>query len=69
MIGVINKNEKVKCPECGWKGLLGDAKCALFIDQRYMTPPNLGGDGYNFRCPECKTKVKEIRYAPPYLRK
>ena len=68
MIGVVNKNEKIKCGTCGWAGLLGDAKCAIYIDQRYMTPVNLGGDGYNFRCPECRGKVKEIRYSPPNMR-
>jgi predicted RNA-binding Zn-ribbon protein involved in translation (DUF1610 family) len=68
MIGVINQNEKVSCRDCGWEGKLGEAICAMWIDPMYRTPVNAGGDGYNFRCPRCKNKVKVIRYDPPKMR-
>lgn len=65
MIGVVDSNQKVSCPNCEWKGLLGDAFCALYIDPKFRTPVAMGGDGYNFRCPVCKMKVHEVRYNKP----
>jgi len=59
----INQYQKVTCTKCKKVSLLGDLKPALYIENitsgKYRAP-DAGGNGYNFRCPECKTLV----YAP-----
>ena len=58
----LNMEEAVKCTYCGWEGKIAGTIQALWIDPNKRTPPPIG-DGYNLRCPECKTKVKTVRYA------
>lgn len=59
----INQYQKCTCPKCKKVSLLGDIKPALYIENiesGKFRAPDAGGNGYNFRCPECKT----IIYAP-----
>ena len=59
----INQFQKVKCPTCTHTYLLGDLKPALYIENittGKFRAPSAGGNGYNFRCPNCKN----ILYAP-----
>ena len=56
----LKMNEKQKC-ECGWTGTTADTIMALWIDPIKRSPPPIG-DGYNLRCPMCKSKVKIVRY-------
>lgn len=49
-----------KCPAgCGWHGMLGESKIAIYLDWRpeYFIPANQGGNGYVYRCPDCKEKL------------
>lgn len=57
----LNMDEAVKCTYCGWGGTVGETIRGLWIDPNTRTPPPIG-DGYNLRCPDCKSKVKSIRY-------
>ena len=57
----IDMNENLDCEECGWTGAAGDTVMAMWIDPIRRTPPPIG-DGYNLRCPQCKSKVKTVRY-------
>ena len=59
----INVVEKLRC-DCGWSGTAGDTIHAMWIDPIFRTPPPIG-DGYNLRCPACKSKVKSVRYTAP----
>jgi len=59
----INQYQKVTCSKCKKVSLLGDLKPALYVENitsGKFRAPDEGGNGYNFRCPECKTLV----YAP-----
>jgi hypothetical protein len=59
----INQYDKKTCPTCKRTYLLGDLKPALYIeniDSGKFRSPSEGGNGYNYRCPNCKN----ILYAP-----
>lgn len=49
----------VQCYGCGWKGILAEARQSIYIDHRpmYFIPAADGGNGTNWRCPECKNLI------------
>lgn len=55
---------KVQCYGCGWKGQLLEAKQSVFIDWRpgRQIPASEGGNGKNYRCPQCKELIFYTRY-------
>ena len=55
----------VKCPRCEHKYMLGELKPALFVElvtSPNFRPPDAGGNGYNYRCPNCGTKIYTPRW-------
>jgi phage FluMu protein Com len=61
----INQYQKVKCNRCGVVALLGDLKPALYVQNistGLFRPPDMGGNGYNFRCPNCKGLIYTPRW-------
>lgn len=44
-----------QCYGCGWKGQLFEAKQSIFLDWRpgMLIPASKGGNGKNYRCPQC----------------
>ena len=54
---LVTELTKAECYGCGWKGILAEAAQSIYIDMRpgYQIPASQGGNGKNWRCPNCKT--------------
>lgn len=58
----VNQFYQVTCWKCSRKWRLGDLQPKLYIesDMRLFRAPDMGGNGYNYDCPHCKSLI----YAP-----
>lgn len=59
----VDQFQTVKCPQCKHKYMLGELKPAMhleLINTGKFRPPDAGGNGWNYRCPNCKVLI----YAP-----
>lgn len=58
----INTQQKVQCWRCKRMYWLKDLMPKLYIesDMRLFRAPDMGGNGYNYDCPHCKS----LMYAP-----
>jgi hypothetical protein len=57
---VIDQYKKITCRKCGTVSQLGDIQPAMFIekiDTGRFRPPAMGGNGWNFHCPQCKETI------------
>lgn len=55
----VTEMTDVQCYSCGWKGMLGEAKKSIYIDNRpgMLIPTSQGGNGTRWRCPLCKELI------------
>lgn len=61
----IDQYQKVRCPRCETVSILGDIKPAMFlymVDNPLFRPPVMGGNGWNFHCPQCKETIWKPRW-------
>ena len=69
---IVTPGTVVQCPQCGWKGYLGDCLQAIFLDHRpgRLISAEKGGNGKTYRCPQkdsqghscCKHLIFFTRY-------
>ena len=55
----VTQATSVQCYGCGWKGILAEAKQSIYLDMRpgYTISASQGGNGKNWRCPQCKSLI------------
>jgi predicted RNA-binding Zn-ribbon protein involved in translation (DUF1610 family) len=60
----VTQGTIVQCPSCGWKNYLGNAAQSIYLDHRpgMLISAEHGGNGKNYRCPECKHLIFFTRY-------
>ena len=59
---VVTLMTDVQCYSCGWKGMLGESKQSVYLDHRNLIPASMGGNGKNYRCPQCSQLIFYTRY-------
>lgn len=59
---VVTQMTVVQCFACGWKDHLGNADQSIYLDYRNLIPASKGGNGKNYRCPQCKQLLFFTRY-------
>lgn len=61
---VVTQETVVQCYHCGWKDYLGNASQSIYLDHRpgFLIPAERGGNGKNYRCPQCKELIFYVRY-------
>lgn len=62
----VTLETQVQCYGCGWKDMLGNSKISMWLDHRpdMLIPINQGGNGKNYRCPECQDLIFYTRNEP-----
>jgi len=55
----VTLGTNVQCYGCGWKGMLCEAKQSIWLDirPRFFIPAQNGGNGKNYRCPDCRQLI------------
>ena len=61
---IVTPMTVVQCFSCGWKDHLGNAKQSIYLDHRpgRLVPAERGGNGKNYRCPQCRQLIFYTRY-------
>ena len=61
---VVTPMTVVQCYACGWKDYLGNAAQSIYLDHRpgRLIAAERGGNGKNYRCPQCKNLIFYVRY-------
>ena len=61
---VVTPMTVVQCYACGWKNYLGNAAQSIYLDHRpgRLIAAERGGNGKNYRCPQCKNLIFYVRY-------